>query len=160
MKALFGLLAVVFVIVSCDKKEDHNTDVLSNEDLIASQNIGTELVSIQQALDNLIAATNNTDRIYWDNLYHHHDSLFWHHHNIYHHSTYSHDDHSHQWVAYDPSINHHHHYHHPYPGHLNDSLVVTTNNHHHTDCHHHPGHHICHHHTMDSLHQLHNLHHP
>jgi hypothetical protein len=161
MKVLLGFFALILVALSCDKKQDKNTDVLSNEDLITSQNMESELVSMQQALDNLRAATNNADRIYWDNLYHHHDSLFWVHHDHYHHEHYNHDDHHHQWLSYDPNIDHHHHYHHPFPNHPNDSLATTPNNHHHDNHDHHfPGHDLNHHHVLDSLHVIHNSYHP
>jgi len=157
MKMLVYFLLVLFII-SCNK--DEKSETIQSDDLSASSNMTSELSFIQQALTNLISAQTANQRRHWDSVYHHHDSLFWHHHSIYHHNTYVHDDHSHSWTPYDPAINHSHHYHHSYPGHLNDSLLTTPNDHHHTDCNHHPGHHICHHHTLDSLHTIHNLHHP
>ena len=159
MKTIFTLFIVTLLYISCGKNNE-STETIQQEDLSASVAMTSELSLMQQSVNNLIAASNSIQRLYWDSAYHHHDFLFWHHHNIYHHSTYTHDDHSHQWVGYDPAVNHHNHYHHSYPGHLNDSLVITLNNHHHINCEHHPGHHICHHHTMDSLHLVHNLHHP
>ena len=159
MNPIFILFIAVLFIVGCDKKNEP-TETIQPVDIAASAGITSELSSLQQSVTNLSAAQNTAQRLYWDSAYHHHDSLFWHHHNMYHHNTYSHDDHSHQWVPYDPAVNHHGHHHPQYPGHLNDSLVTTTNNHHHINCEHHPGHHICHHHTMDSLHHVHNLHHP
>lgn len=159
MKTFCALLIAALFIVACDKKNE-SAETIQQTDLTAAAGMTTELSFMEQSLNSLIAAPNHAQRLYWDSAYHHHDSLFWHHHNIYHHSTYSHDDHGHQWVPYDPAVNHHNHHHHHYPGHLNDSLVITTNNHHHTDCHHHPGHHICHHHTIDSIHHVHNSHHP
>ncbi|MCA6441447.1 MAG: hypothetical protein IM581_16070 [Chitinophagaceae bacterium] len=157
MKPIYVLLITVFVL-SCNKNE--STETIQHDDLSASVAMAGELSAMQQSVNSLMIAPNHTQRLYWDSVYHHHDSLFWHHHNVYHHSTYTHDDHSHQWIPYDPIINHHGHHHPQYPGHLNDSLVTTTNNHHHVNCEHHPGHHICHHHTMDSLHHVHNIHHP
>lgn len=160
MKTIYILFtALVFVAASCDKKND-SIETIQPEDLSASVSMTTELTALQQSVSNLSSASNLSQRLYWDSVYHHHDSLFWHHHNIYHHGTYNHDDHSHHWVPYDPSVNHHGHHHPQYPGHLNDSLITTANNHPHVNCDHHPGHHICHHHTMDSLHHVHNLHHP
>lgn len=159
MKIILLLLAMISSLIACNKP-GNSSESIAPGDLMATTTMTSELSDINIALSNLKAAINMSQRLYWDSAYHHHDSLFWHHHNIYHHNTYSHDDHSHHWVPYDPAINHHGHHHHPFPGHLNDSLVTTTNNHHHTNCEHHPGHHICHHHTMDSLHHLHNLHHP
>ena len=157
MKPIYVLIIAVFVS-SCNKNE--STETIQQDDLAASVAMTGELSDMRQSVNSLITAPNPTQRLYWDSVYHHHDSLFWHHHNVYHHGTYTHDDHSHQWVPYDPTINHHGHHHPQYPGHLNDSLVTITNNHHHVNCEHHPGHHICHHHTMDSLHHVHNLHHP
>jgi len=158
MKIIFVLFIVTIQFISCDK--NNQSGEITLDDLSASASMTSELSSMQQSLNSLVASQSLGQRQFWDSAYHHHDSLFWHHHNNYHHNTYTHDDHDHHWVAYDPGINHHFHYHHPYPGHLNDSLVTTPNNHHHTDCAHHPGHHICHHHTIDSLHHVHNLHHP
>lgn len=159
MKAICILVVTALYIMAC-KKSNNSNDTIAPDDLTASAAMTSRLTDMQTALNSLIAAPTLSQRKYWDSAYHHHDSLFWHHHNIYHHSTYTHDDHGHQWIPYDPTINHHNHHHHHYPGHLNDSLVTSTNNHHHTTCHHHPGHHICHHHTMDSLHHVHNSHHP
>ena len=159
MKINILLILAITSLLACNKS-NNSTEAIASDDLTASSTMTSRLSDMNIALNNLIAAPNQGQRLYWDSAYHHHDSLFWHHHNIYHHSTYSHDDHSHQWVPYDLAVNHHGHHHPHYPGHLNDSLVITTNNHHHTNCEHHPGHHICHHHTMHSLHQLHNLHHP
>ena len=159
MKPILFLIIASLLFSSCDKNNE-SKETIQPEDLSAAVSMSTELTALQQSANNLSSASNLSQRIYWDSAYHHHDSLFWHYHNIYHHNTYSHDDHSHHWVPYDPSINHHGHHHPRYPGHLNDSLITTTNSHHHTDCNHHPGHHICHHHTIDSLHTIHNLHHP
>lgn len=159
MKLTCFLFIAALLFISCDKNTEPD-ETIQQDDLSASVAMTSELSVMQQSLNNLIAASGTTQRLYWDSAYHHHDSLFWHHHNIYQHGTYSHDDHGHQWVPYDPAINHHGHHHPRYPGHLNDSLIITTNNHHHTNCDHHPGHHICHHHSIHSIHQLHNLHHP
>jgi hypothetical protein len=159
MKTYLLVFAALLFIVSCDKKNT-STDTIQPDDLSASVAMTGEISSLQQSVTNLVGASNISQRLYWDSAYHHHDSLFWHHHNIYHHGTYTHDDHTHHWVPYDPAINHHGHHHPQYPGHLNDSLITITNNHQHVNCEHHPGHHICHHHTMDSLHHVHNLHHP
>lgn len=161
MKLLLGILVIALIFISCDKTNDNNVNVLSSDDLIASQNMQTQQLSIGSSLNNLVAATNTADRLYWDNLYHQHDSAFWAHHDHYHHETYPHDDHHHQWVPYDPTINHHHHYHHHYPNHLNDSLVIVQNNHHHNNSDHHfPGHDWHQHQVLDSLHHIHNLYHP
>jgi len=159
MKTLFLVFAVLTFIVSCDKKNT-SPETIQPDDLSASVAMTGEISSLQQSVTNLVVASNISQRLYWDSAYHHHDSLFWHHHNIYHHGTYTHDDHTHHWVPYDPAINHHGHHHPQYPGHPNDSLVTTPNHHPHVNCEHHPGHHICHHHTMDSLHHVHNIHHP
>lgn len=159
MKTILFLVMTLLLFISCDKSSS-SKGVIQQADLSASAGLTTELSAMQQSLTNLISAQTSGQRHHWDSAYHHHDSLFWHHHNNYHHDTYSHDDHSHHWIPYDPAINHAHHYHHPYPAHLNDSLVTTPNNHHHTNCDHHPGHHLCHHHSLDSLHTIHNLHHP
>lgn len=158
MKIICLFILVIFFI-GCDKNNG-SKETVQADDLSASLSMTNELTDMRQAVTNLIAGQSYQQRHYWDSIYHHLDSLFWHHHNNYHHQTYIHDDHTHHWTSYDPAINHSHHFHHPYPGHLNDSLVTTTNSHHHTTCDHHPGHHICHHHTMDSLHHVHNLHHP
>lgn len=159
MKIVFLLIAIICSLIACNKTNNSGENI-ATDDLIATTAMTSELSNMEIALSNLKIAPNISQRLYWDSAYHHHNSLFWHHHNIYHHNTYSHDDHSHHWAPYDPAINHHGHHHPQYPGHLNDSLVITTNNHHHTNCEHHPGHHICHHHTIDSLHHVHNLHHP
>lgn len=160
MKTYSFLFMLLFSLIACDKN-NNSAETLDPEDITASANMTTSLSGMQQSLDNLLAASDVNQRHHWDSTYHHHDSLFWHHHNDYHHNTYTHDDHDHQWVAYDPAVNHHHHYHHPYPGHPNDSLVSTPNNHHHdNNDHHHPGHDLNHHHLLDSLHQVHNVHHP
>ena len=159
MKSIFFLFIATLLFIGCQKNTESD-ETIQQDDLSASVAMTSELSVIQQSLNNLISAPNQAQRLYWDSAYHHHDSLFWHHHHIYHHGTYSHDDHGHQWVPYDPAINHHGHHHPRYPGHLNDSLIITTNNHHHTNCDHHPGHHICHHHSIHSIHQLHNIHHP
>lgn len=157
MNPIYVLIITVFVL-SCNKNE--STETILQDDLSASVAMTGELSAMQQAVNSLMTAPNLTHRLYWDSVYHHHDSLFWHHHNIYHHNSYSHDDHNHAWVPYDPTINHHGHHHPQYPGHPNDSLVTTPNNHPHVNCEHHPGHHICHHYTMDAIHHLHKLHHP
>lgn len=154
------LLSVLFCLLSACNKSSNTGEVIATVDLAASSTMASQISGMSISLTNLVAAPNMGQRLYWDSAYHHHDSLFWHHHNIYHHNTYSHDDHSHHWIPYDPAINHHGHHHPHYPGHLNDSLVTTANNHHHTNCEHHNGHHICHHHTIDSIHHVHNLHHP
>ena len=159
MKTIILLSIVITLLLACNKN-DNPTETIAPDDLTAANTMTSRLSDMTTALNNLIAAPNLNQRQYWDSAYHHHDSLFWHHHNIYHHGTYLHDDHGHQWVPYNPAVNHHGHHHPHYPGHLNDSLVITTNNHHHTNCDHHPGHHICHHHTITSLHHLHNQHHP
>ena len=159
MKIFYFLLVLSSFFYACNKS-DNTTETLSSEDIAAANGMSTQLTGMQQSLNNLISASDANQRRHWDSIYHRHDSLFWHHHNNYHHNVYAHDDHGHQWVPYDPAVNHHNHHHPHYPGHLNDSLIVTTNNHHHTNCDHHPGHHICHHHTINSLHHLHILHHP
>lgn len=159
MKTTCFLLLTIILFSSCGKNSS-SKETIGQDDVSATTGMTNEQLSMRQAVTNLAVAQSSGQRHHWDSIYHHHDSLFWHHHNNYHHNTYTHDDHSHQWVPYDPAINHSHHYHHPYPGHLNDSLITVLNNHHHTNCEHHPGHHICHHHTMDSLHHVHNLHHP
>jgi len=159
MKNSLFLFLIITLLFSCNKN-NNSSEPLAVDDLTASHEMASQLSEMEVSLNSLISAPTLDQRLYWDSTYHHHDSIFWYHHNIYHHNTYLHDDHSHHWVPYDPTINHHGHHHPPYPGHLNDSLVTTTNNHHHVNCEHHPGHHICHHHTMDSLHHVHNLHHP
>ena len=153
------LCIATILFISCQKNNE-SKETIQQGDLSASVAMTDELFAMQQSDNNLVAASSSAQRLHWDSAYHHHDSLFWHHHNIYRHNTYLHDDHCHHWVPYNPSINHHGHHHPSYPGHLNDSLVTTTNSHPHVNCEHHPGHHICHHHTMDSLHQVHNPHHP
>ena len=161
MKYILGLLTVTLLILSCDKDNDKGNNKLSSEDLIASQSMAGELVSMQQALNSLRTAPDITHRQYWDNQYHYHDSLYWHYHANYHHEHYTHDDHHHEWLPYDPTINHSHHYHHTYPNHHNDSLVTSPNNHHHDNHDHHfPGHDLDHHHTLDSLHHIHHHYHP
>ena len=159
MKSIFFLFIATLLFIGCQKNTESD-ETIQQDDLVAASAMTNEISIMQQSLNNLISAPNQAQRLYWDSAYHHHDSLFWHYHHIYHHGTYSHDDHGHQWVPYDPAINHHGHHHPRYPGHLNDSLIITTNNHHHTNCDHHPGHHICHHHSIHSIHQLHNIHHP
>jgi hypothetical protein len=144
---------------ACNKGGDEAEDI-SNEDLQATQSMETELSLMSTALNNIQSAVTISDKQYWDSQFRLHDSVFWHHHNQYHHETYTHDDHGHQWVPYDPTVNHHGHHHPHYPGHQNDSLIVTTNNHHHINCDHHHGHHICHHHRISDLHHLHHQHHP
>jgi hypothetical protein len=159
MKNSLLLFLSITLLFSCNKN-NNSSETIAVDDLTASHEMTSQLSEMEVSLNSLISASTLDQRLYWDSAYHHHDSLFWYHHNIYHHNTYLHDDHSHNWVPYDPSINHHGHHHPQYPGHLNDSLVTTTNNHHHVNCEHHPGHHICHHQTIDSLHYVHNLHHP
>ena len=160
MKSFFFLFIATILFISCQKNPE-SKETIQQDDLMAASAMTSEVSIMQQSLNNLVAAPNQAQRLYWDSAYHRHDSLFWHHHNIYHHGTYQHDDHSHQWVPYNPGINHHGHHHPHYPGHLNDSLIIVASSiHHHTNCDHHPGHHICHHHTINSIHQLHNVHHP
>ena len=159
MKYILICISSLLVLAACDKGKN-SSESIDQSDLVAASNMTTHLGTMQVALNNLLNATNQTQRLYWDSAYHANDDLFWINHNAYHHNSYEHDDHSHTWVPYDPAVNHHHHHHHHYPGHLNDSLVTTLTSHHHTTCHHHPGHHICHHHTLDSLHHIHQAHHP
>jgi hypothetical protein len=159
MKLLLICISVIVITGACNKSTN-STESISQNDLAAANNMTARLGTMQLALNNLINAPDQSQRLFWDSAYHANDDLFWMSHNEYHHNSYEHDDHSHSWISYDPIVNHHHHHHHHYPGHLNDSLVTTTNNHHHTTCHHHPGHHICHHHTLDSLHQVHDHYHP
>ncbi len=160
MKPILFLFIATLLFISCQKNNE-SKEIIAQDDLVAANAMTSEALVMQQSLNNLIAAPTQAQRLYWDSAYHRHDSLFWHQHNIYHHGTYTHDDHSHQWVPYNPAINHHGHHHPHYPGHHNDSLIIIpSSNHHHTNCDHHQGHHICHHHTIHSLHQLHNIHHP
>lgn len=153
---------VLLVAVSCTKEEEASLlNDLNATDSIATVNMSAALHHMSVALDSLLASHQPNHQLHWDALYHHHDSLFWHHHNNYHHEHYIHDDHHHAWTQYDPHVNHEHHYHHPYPGHHNDSLVTNPNSHHHNhNDHHFNGHHITHHHTLDSLHLVHQAHHP
>ncbi len=160
MKTTLAFLGIALVFIACDKK-DNESSQLNEVDNVATQNMNTELAAISTSINNLASATTETDKHHWDSLYHLHDALFWQHHNSYNHESYNHDDHSHQWVQHDPNVNHQDHYHHPYPGHLNDSLVTIQNNHQHNNTdNHHPGHGIQHHHTLESLHHIHNQHHP
>lgn len=160
MKTICFLFIATLLFTGCDKNNE-SKETVEQDDLSASVSMTSELSGMQQSLSSLTAAQSPDQRHHWDSAYHHHDSLFWHHHNNYHHNTYTHDDHGHQWIPYDPAVNHHPHYHHPYPGHLNDSLVTTPNNHHHNNNdNHHPAHDMNHHHTLDSLHHVHNVHHP
>jgi len=157
MKKILTSIILVALTVSCEKSETTDRNILSGEDSIATQGMQHELSELKQVMDNLITASNDSDRIQWDNMYHHHDSLFWVHHEHYHHERYHHDDHHHEWVPYDPNVNHHHHYHPAYTNHHNDSLVTNPNNHQHDNHDHHfPGHDILQHYNIDSLHEVHN----
>ena len=155
MQTLASISLIVFMI-SCQKIDVINGNVLSEADSIATKNMLNELAELKQALNHLMTASVESDRVHWDSIYHSHDSLFWVQHEHYHHEHYEHDDHHHEWVQYDTNVNHHHHYHPPYPNHHEDSLVTNGNNHHH-DNHdrHFPGHDILEHHHIDSLHELH-----
>ena len=124
MKLFLFLFISGLFFISCNKSLSSD-EIISPDDLAASVNMTTELSAMQLSLNNLISASDANQRHHWDSLYHHHDLLFWQHHNNYHHSTYTHDDHSHNWVPYDPNINHQNHYHHQYPNHTNDSLTVS-----------------------------------
>lgn len=160
MKTICFLFLATILFCSCDKNNE-SKEAITQDDLTASVSMTSELSSMRLSLSNLTAAQSYDQQHYWDSAYHYHDSLFWYHHDDYHHNTYTHDDHGHQWVPYDPAVNHHHHFHHPYPGHLSDSLTTTPNNHHHNNNdQHHSGHDLNHHQLLDSLHQVHNSHHP
>ena len=155
---------VVLIIVSCQKQSTdfaRETGRLSPGDSVAAAQMSNELIGMSVALNSLLSSTSHVHQKHWDDLYHQHDTMFWHHHNLYHHETYTHDDHSHRWVPYNNTVSHTSHFHHPYPNQSNDSLVTHTNNHHPNVVNHHfNGHHIKQHHTLDSLHHLHNTHHP
>lgn len=157
MKQILASLALLISMISCNKNETVEGNVISNADSIATQNMALELAELKLAMNHLTTASLESDRIHWDSQFHYHDSLFWEHHEHYHHEKYNHDDHHHEWVPYDTNVSHHHHYHPPYPNHHDDSLLTTPNNHHHDNRDNHfPGHDILQHHDIDSLHQAHN----
>lgn len=155
---IFSILLIS--IVSCSKNEEDSA--LSSTDASAVAGMTQQISHLEQALNNLVNATDVTQRHHWDSVFHHYNSQFWHHHNQYHHdNNHPHNDHNHNWINYDPAIDHSSHYHHPYEGHANDSLVIVANNHHTSNEPHHDVniHHLQHHNTIDSLHHLHQLHH-
>lgn len=174
MKKLILVPFIILSIIGCEKKNDStsNTNMpaannpvindmqLTLNDSLSTVNMQAELSSMQQILDSLLATPYHTHQLYWDSLYHQHDSLFWHYHSQYHHEVYTHDDHHHEWVPYDLHINHNNHYHHVYPGHAHDSLITILNHHlHNISDHHFNGHCFIHHHILDSLNHIHNAHH-
>ncbi len=164
MKMIAPLTVLLLVMLAGCQKQSANLpgdkNTLETLDSIAAVQMSSELTSMSTVLESLLSGTNHAHQQHWDNLYHQHDSVFWHHHNQYHHETYTHDDHYHQWVPYNTTISHTGHFHHAYPSHANDSLVTNANIHH-LNVVNHPfnGHHIRQHHTLDSLHHLHNSHH-
>lgn len=161
-KTFFIALVLTLVVYSCKRTDSTpSTDVLSSDDSLASVNMSNELRMMHDADDSVSHTPHVNLQHYWDSIYHEHDSLFWHQHNLYHHETYAHDDHHHEWVPLDTTVDHSHHYHHPYPHHPHDSLITTANGHEHDNSnHHHPGHDLEQHHDLDSLHHTHILHHP
>lgn len=159
MRTIYLLLLTSIILIACDKKD--YSDELSAADLSTSLKMSAELNLMKQSLDNIIASPGLPEKRHWDSLYHKHDSLFWQYHDMYPHNHYAHDDHYHNWTIYDPNVNHQGHFHHPFPGHLNDSLVTTQNNHlHDNHSRHFRGHDLLHHQFMDSLHLVHQVHHP
>lgn len=157
MKNVIFLLALPMLLLFSCKEKDNNE--LSANDLSATQGMQYELVQMDVVLDSMMGTPLVNEQHHWDSLYHHHDSIFWHHHNAYHHETYPHDDHHHEWVQLPHTPDYHHD--HNYPGHPADSLITGENDHHHDNSdHHHDGHDMHHHHVADSLHNVHNLHHP
>jgi hypothetical protein len=163
MKLLFPTL-LCLLLFSC--KQSDNMILPSNEkieqnDLTESTAMRMELSSMGEMLDSLTATNHHSHQLHWDSLYHYHDSLFWHHHNLFHHDHYTHDDHHHTWTDYDPHVDHTHHFHHTYPGHEHDSLITDHSIHvHDNNDHHYEGHDWQDHHLLDSLHNIHNAHHP
>src|SRR5688500_1414048 len=121
--AIIALVISAFLISSC-KDESHNDQnvntVLSTEDSIATAGMHDALEMMHHAHDSMMNASHHPHQLHFDSVYHHYDSLFWHHHNDYHHDTYSHDDHHHTWLPYDSITHHGNDHHHPYPGHPSD----------------------------------------
>lgn len=160
MKLTLFILSML-LIASCSKTGESDVS-LSPTDAAAAAGISTELNHLAVSVTNLRMASTAHNRHHWDSVFHHHDSLHWIHHSHYNiANNHPHNDHHHQWVPYNPGINHAHHYHSVQPGHVNDSIVVVPNNHH--TSHHifHPGIHGLHdHHVIDSLHNIHRLFHP
>jgi len=154
MRILIVLFCFI-IIIACSKTND---DQLSATDASAVAAMEQQITGLKQTSNSLAAASTPAQRQYWDSIYHHQDSVFWYHHNLYNHENgQTHADHHHSWMAYDPAINHNHHYHPSYPGHHNDSLVHVSNGHHTgNEPHHHQNIHNLHHHqTLDSLHHIH-----
>ena len=161
MKKFLPVL-ILLALFSCKQNEMGPTDdILEESDRNSTIAMRSDLGNMEQMLDSLTATAHYSHQLHWDSLYHHHDSLFWYHHSVFHHDHYIHDDHHHTWTGYDPHIDHTHHYHHYYPGHEHDSLITDHSIHQHNNHdHHYEGHDWHDHHILDSLHQVHFVHHP
>lgn len=155
---LIVLILLTATILSCEKKSDAEPAVDQTDVALSAMNI--ELNNLKDLSIQLASTTNPQQQSHLDNSFHHHDSLYWHHHHTYNSSHNAHNDHTHQFVHYDPNVNHSHHYHPAYPDHLHDSLIVVPNGHHPNHHTYHPGIHSLHdHHVIDSLHKVHQNHH-
>ncbi|WP_133162714.1 hypothetical protein [Flavipsychrobacter stenotrophus] len=168
MRSLIVALFALLIVVGC-KKNDSGTQTttpivaLSIADSNTAVAMRAEYGSMEAMLDSMLATPHHTHQLHWDSLYHHHDSLYWHYHHEYHHEISTHDDHHHTWVHYDSTVDHSAHHHHTYPdaGHEHDSLVIVTSYHTHDNTDHHfHGHDLHEHHVLDSIHHVHELHHP
>lgn len=161
MKIVITSIALLALIVSCTKSTE-NVQELNTTDIAAVTGMVGEVNFLRQASLQLSTASTPQQRHHADSSFHHHDSLHWVHHSHYNTTNnHPHNDHIHNWVPYNPTVNHTHHYHPHHPGHPNDSLVVILNGHHTAPAPHHPGvHTINDHHVMDSLHHVHQGHHP
>jgi hypothetical protein len=176
MKKKLLFIALAVFLFSCQKKENQSTTTnppitaptyekaLSAQDSMTAVNIHQEYTAMSACLDSMLATPHHTVQLHWDSMYHHHDSLYWHHHSEYRHDSATHDDHHHYWTHYDATVDHSHHHHHIYTehGHEHDSLlIITTGDHVHDNTDHHfHGHDLQDHHLLDSIHHIHELHHP
>lgn len=151
---------LIFTLVSCSKNKETEVS-LNASDAAAVAGMLAEINSLGQAASHLDSAITSEQKHHWDSIYHHHNSLYWHHHNNYNVvNSHPHNDHEHQWVPYNPNIDHSHHYHHPYSANAHDSLVVVSNGHHPDHNANHPDIHNLHdHQVVDSLHRIHQIHH-
>ena len=151
---------LILTMISCSKNNE-TAVILNSADAVAVAAMAGEIINLKQAASHLQSAATPEQSLHWDSIYHHHNSLYWHHHNNYNaQNGHPHNDHGHNWMPYNPNVDHSHHYHHPYSVNPHDSLVIVSNNHHPDQKTHDPKiHNLNDHHVVDSLHNIHQVHH-
>jgi len=111
-----------FILLSglnaCKKETSNdNTNQVASpspEDM-ASANAMNDAINKMGIYDDSLAHTSiHHHQLHYDSLYHHHDSSFWHHHNVYHHADTSHHQGNHHTQTHHHVIDSLHNVHTPH----------------------------------------------